>query len=202
MKNCLVSICVPTHNMENGEYFLNRLKESLREQTYSNWELITTINPNTTMAYNTNNAINKASGEIIKILFMDDFFAHKNSLKTIVENYKGGWLVSGCTHTHGKDRFNEHLATWNENIHQVNTIGSPSVLTFENKNPLLFDEKMNWMLDADLYKRLYERYGLPTIIDDINIVIGIGSHQTTNILTQKEKQDEEEYTNKKHAKIT
>lgn len=151
------------------------------------------------MAYNTNSAIKRAQGDIVKVLFMDDFLAHEDTLKNIVDNWKGGWLVTGCTHTHGKDRFNEHLAVYNDNIHQVNTIGSPSVLAFENKDPLLFDETMNWMLDADLYKRLHAKYGLPTILDSIDIVIGIGKHQTTNLLTEDEKIQEVNYTNQKHA---
>jgi len=197
MKNPLVSICVPIHNMKDKDYFLKRLIQSVREQTYQNWELV--ITEEGKMAENTNAAIKKAQGEIIKILYLDDFFAHKDALKNIVEAWKGGWLVTGCTHTHGKDRFNDHLAEWNDNIHQVNTIGSPSVLAFENKNPLLFDEKLSWMLDADLYKRMYKRYGLPTILNDINIVIGIGDHQTTHILTDEEKAKEVAYTNKKHA---
>lgn len=199
MKNPFVSVCVPVHEMKDKDFFLKRLITSLREQSYTNWELVISKNPGTTMAFNTNDAIKKANGDIVKILFLDDFFAHKDSLKNIVESFDGGWLVTGCTHTHGKDRFNEHLASWNDNIHQINTIGSPSVMAFENKNPTLFDEKLNWALDMDLYKRLYKRYGMPTIINDINVVIGIGDHQTTNILTDEEKAKEVAYTNKKHA---
>lgn len=196
MKNPLVSICVPIHNMKDKDFFLDRCLSSIREQSYKNWELV--ITEDGLMAKNTNSAIKQSYGDIIKILYMDDFFAHKDALKRIVECFTGGWLVTGCTHTHGKDRFNEHKAEWNENIHTINTIGSPSVLAFENKDPLLFDEKLSWMLDADLYKRLYARYGLPTILDDINVVIGVGDHQTTHLLSDDIKEEELAYTKKKY----
>lgn len=198
-KNIKISICIPTNDMDDKSYFLGRCLQSIAEQTYQNFEIILSKNPGTTMAYNTNSAIKRAQGDIVKILFMDDFLAHPDALKNIVDNWKGGWLVTGCTHSHGKDRFNDHLAVYNDNIHQVNTIGSPSVLAFANDEPLLFDERMNWMLDADLYKRLHARYGEPTILNSLDVVIGIGKHQTTNLLTDEEKNKEVELTNKKHA---
>lgn len=197
MESNLVSIVIPVYDMPDKDYFLNRCIESIKEQTYTNYEVIIS-ETGKGMAGNTNEGIKQAKGDIIKILFMDDYFAHKDALKRIVEAFKGGWIATGCTHTHGQDRFNEHLARYNENILSENTIGSPSVIAFENKDPLLFDENMTWVLDCDLYKRLYDRYGEPTILDDINVVIGVGDHQTTSKLSIEEKLDEQNYLIKKY----
>lgn len=191
-----LSICIPIHEMENKKFFLDRALRSIDEQTFKDYEII--ITEEGKMAENTNAAIKKATGEIIKILYMDDYLMNKHSLQRIVDEFKGGWLVTGCMHDDGEMIGNYHKPAWNDNIHLVNTIGSPSVLAFENKDPLLFDETLSWMLDADLYRRLYERYGLPTILDEDNVCIGIGSHQMTYKLTDEEKLKEVDYVTQKY----
>lgn len=190
-----LSICVPVHNMQNGGAFLKRLTNSLAKQTFQDFELVVTEQGR--MAENTNAAIKRAKGEIIKLLYMDDFLYSEDALKHVVENFKGGWMASGCVHTtDGNSFFNPHYPAWNHDITQgVNTIGSPSVVAFENDNPLLFDENLSWLLDCELYGRLYERYGEPTIIPYLDIGLGIGDHQMTRILTDEEKQKEHDYVN-------
>lgn len=182
--------------MLDGDKFLWRNINSVMEQTYTDYEII--ITKAGKMAENTNAGIKKAKGDIIKILFMDDYFAHPNALQEIADNFTGGWLATGCNHDDGYNLFNPHMARWNDNIHAHNTIGSPSVTAFENDDPILFDETYSWVLDCDLYHRLYERYGEPTIIDDINVTIGIGRHQATQILTDEEKFAEEDRLRNKH----
>lgn len=217
----MISIIIPTHNMANAKFFLKRSLDALAEQTYQDFEIIIPdnshhftrteidemlkgyhfnvnrfINENIGMAQNTNAGIVAAKGELIKILYMDDYLAHKDSLKNIVDGFTGNWLVTGCDNDKGTGL---HYPTYNDQIYTGNnTIGSPSVLTIKNDNPLLFDEEMTWLLDCDYYKRLYEKYGEPTILNDINVIIGIGEHQITNKLSQKQKDDEGEYIKKKY----
>ena len=71
-----------------------------------------------------------------------------------------------------------------------NTIGGLSVLSFENKDPLLFTEGLDWMVDVDFYKRAFLRYGLPRFLVTENVVIGYGSHQTSFKLTQEQRTNE------------
>lgn len=194
-----LSVVIPIHEMENAEFFLQRLQNSLEDQSFDDFEVIVSKSGGG-MAHNTNRGIEMAEGEIIKIIFMDDYLAHKNSLKDIVDNFKGGWLVTGCSHDNGDGKiFNHHEPSWNDEILLgKNTIGSPSVMAFENESPLLFDEEMTWLLDCDLYKRLYVRYGEPTILKDTNVIIGIGKHQTTNLLSDELKLKEHDYLIKKY----
>lgn len=196
--NPLISVCVPTHNMENGNYFFARLKASLEKQTYTNWELVVTSKGR--MAENTNSAIVKATGDIIKILYMDDYFASPDALQHVADSVGNTWAVSGCLHTRdGREMINPHYPTYNDLIYTgYNTIGSPSVLAFKNDDPILFDERLSWLLDCDLYKRLYERYGEPKIINELDIAIGLGPHQTSNLMTDFEKKQEEDYVKDKH----
>lgn len=199
-----LSIVVPIHQMENGAFFLWRLVQSLMSQTFRDFELV--ITQKGLMAENTNAGIKRARGELIKILYLDDYLSHPKALQTIVDNFGDNdqWLVTGCVHqsTDGdlyEDPHSPHYPEYTNDIHTGNNrIGSPSILTIRNEGHLLFDEKMSWLLDADLYKRYYEKYGPPKIIRDLGVVIGVGAHQTTHILTNKEKSSEHEYLNKKY----
>ena len=189
-----VSVVVPIHDMAGGDKFLWRLVNSLTAQTFKDWELI--ITKEGKMAENTNAGIRRASGEIIKILYLDDYFAHEKALENIVGNFKCGWLATGCVHDWGDGKLKDpHLPKIEGLIGDTtsNTIGSPSVVAFENKDPLLFDENMTWVLDMDYYKRLYDRYGPPTILDSYDVVMGCGGHQVTNTLTTEDKRSEEQY---------
>lgn len=192
-----ISICIPFHFMDNWQFFLTRCLESIAKQSFTDYEIV--LIKHSTMAQTSNRIIESAKGEIIKVLYVDDYLAHADSLKDIVDNFKGGWLVTGCMHDDGTGPKNYHKPTFTGIPAGENSIGSPSVLAFENTDPLLFDTQMTWLLDVDLYKRLYSRYGEPTILDTPNVVIGIGPHQTTHILPDEVKLAEQEYLYKKHG---
>jgi glycosyltransferase involved in cell wall biosynthesis len=159
-----------------GSGLLKRSLDSLVNQTYKDFEVVISDNsendsieqmcgdpiysslrinyfknPRKGMAQNTNEAIKQAKGEIIKILYQDDFLAHENSLKEIVDNFTGHWLVTGCEHENENgERYNPHLPTYSNKIKSgENSIGSPSVLSIKNGVAILFDENMTWMLDCD-----------------------------------------------------
>ncbi len=191
-----LSIAVPYHDTPYTDIFLARLLHSLAKQTFRDFELVFSHNGKG-MAANTNNAIKQAKGEIIKIMYMDDFFNLPSALEIIVEQFnnpKTYWCMAGAT--------NNELPKWTDDLEKGNNkLGSPSALAFRNKSPLLFDETMTWLLDCDLYKRIEKKHGLPVIIGGPHIGIGIHPGQMTNILTDEEKLKEHEYLIKKYAKI-
>ncbi len=189
----MISIAIPTHNMKNKDFFLKRLLDSVREQTYQDYEIV--ITEDGKMAENTNSAIKKSRGDLIKVMYMDDYFAHKNALKNIVDNFgeKDMWMITGCD-TNPHPYWTDDIETGN------NKLGSPSCLTLRNFFPLLFDEKLSWLLDCDLYKRLYDKRGKPKILDEVNVIMGVGDHQMTQILTNEEKLSEFNYMKNKYEK--
>lgn len=195
MKTKLISIAIPYYpKMKNAKYYIDRCLASIREQSYQNYEIV--ITNKGSMPENTNAAIRQSKGELIKILYMDDFFAHKDALKNIVENFKGEWLVTGCKNDKDLGR---HYPTYSDDIERGNnTIGSPSVLTIKNGLNIYFDEELSWLLDCDFYKRLYEKHGEPVILNDINVVIGIHDGQATNTLGNERKLKEHKYMQKKY----
>lgn len=184
--------------MENGEFFLKRALASIAHQTFQDYEIV--ITKEGKMAENTNAAIKKARGEIIKVLYTDDYFATPTSLEEMVAEFQGGWLVTGCKHDDGTTIDRPHIPHFTFDVAKgVNTVGSPSVLMMSNNDPLLFDENLTWVLDCDLYARLYERYGWPTVVPKFLINIGVGPHQTTNLLSDKLKSEEDAYIKQKHG---
>lgn len=185
-----LSIVIPIHDMANGAFFLWRAINSLMIQSFQDFEIV--ITKQGKMAENTNAGIKRARGELIKILYLDDYLSHENALKDIVEAFKGHWLITGSD-------TNPH-PFWTDDIEKGNNkLGSPSALTILNDKPLLFDEKMSWLLDCDYYKQMYDLYGPPVILDQVGVNIGVGNHQMTHILTDEEKLAEHNYMNKKYV---
>ena len=156
------------------------------------------------IAANLNNCLKYSNGRYIKILFQDDFLYTKHSLGYLVSgfNSKTHWLVNACEHSHdGKTYFRPFQPHYNHNIHQgENTLSCPSSLTIKNtEDNLLFDENLNWLMDCDYYKRLYNRYGLPDIVTDIVTVNRIHFNQLSETMTLDEKNAEYSIIRKKFA---
>lgn len=152
---------------------------------------------------NINNAISHSSGGYIKVLFQDDFLYHEDSLSHIIsafeKNLDQKWLVTACEHTSDGHTFNRpYFPSYNHNIHlNMNTISSPSVLSFRKENTLEFDENLKWLMDVDLYKRLHDNFGDPIIINEINVVNRIWSNQFNNTIPEEIKNFELEYVKSK-----
>jgi glycosyltransferase involved in cell wall biosynthesis len=157
------------------------------------------------MAANTNNAMRHAKGKIIKILFQDDFLYNEKALQTTVKKFKISrdyWLVTGCEHTQDGIHFlRPHYPKYNNQIYiGNNTIGSPTVLTIKNEQPLLFDPKLKWLVDCDYYQRCYNKFGKPKTTRAITVVIRQGKHQITNTeATEALRKSEYNYIVKKYS---
>jgi len=228
----LLSICIPTYEMRGlGTEFLKNSFDILFKQTFKDFEIIISDHSKNNsienlcneyknkldikyfrntekfgnLSFNINNAIKKAEGKLIKILFQDDFLYHEKSLEEIVNNFdleKDNWLITSCIHSiDGQNFFKPFYPKYNKLIFLgKNTISSPSVLTIKNKRPLFFDENIIWLMDCDYYKRCYNEFGNPKILNKINVVNRIGKHQTTNyIVNKKIKLKELFYIIKKYA---
>lgn len=174
-------------------------------QSFTDYEIV--ITQEGTMPINTNAGIKKARGELIKIMYLDDYFAHPHALRNIVDNFgtEDKWLVTGCIHQRTSDRdfyedpHSPHYPVYTQDIHRGNNrIGSPSVLTIRNEGHLLFDERLSWLLDCDLYKRYFDTYGPPNVLNDLNVVIGIHEGQTSVTMAKEEKLQEHHYLDKKY----
>lgn len=206
------SIVIPTWEQHGyGTVFFKQLLTSINSQSYKDFEVVVTDQSenddikkvcsdfkNLNIVYlknnekrgnspaNLNNGLKNAKGEIIKIMFQDDFFIDSESLKIIDEKFKenlSGWLVNGCCHTHdGQNFFRYMKPSWNDKIIEGNnTISSPSVLSFLNQNINYFDENLTMMMDCDYYYTLYKRYGLPCFLENYLIANRIHNFQISRM---------------------
>ena len=196
-----------------GRQYLNELLKSIEKQTYTNYNVIvsdhslddsikslldtykdldiTYIKNNNDLGNgpaNTNNAIKHSDGDIIKVMFQDDLLFNDKTLEIINNvflNLDVNWVVNGCNHTtNGVDFVRPMVPSWNNNIlYGKNTISSPSVLSFRNKNVEFFDEKLVMLMDCEFYYRLFTKYGHPHIIKDILITNRIHEHQISSMYT-------------------
>ena len=194
--NSKISIVVPFHWMTNWQFFLTRCLESIEKQTFKDYEVILTKAGS--MPVNTNRAIQCAKGELVKVLYMDDWLDTPYYLAEIYQaflNPEIDWLITAAV--------NNRHPVWTDDIETGNNkLGSPSALAFRNnfENNLLFDEDLSWLLDCDLYKRMEKRFGKPAILTGVDIGIGIHDGQMTHILTDEQKLKEHNYLNNKYGK--
>jgi glycosyltransferase involved in cell wall biosynthesis len=198
----LISICIPVYEMRGkGVEYLTHSLNILHSQTYKNFEVVVSdnsvdgtlralcesysgklniyhyYNPSElkTMGSNINNAISNARGDVIKILFQDDFLVDSSSLECQLVHFLGNanhWMVTACCHS--KDDmvfYNPFYPKYHENIqYGENTISSPSVVMFRNENVIPFDDNLFWLIDVDFYHQMYSRFGLPSICNYITVV--------------------------------
>lgn len=224
------SICIPTYEMGGyGFEFLDQLLTELKQQTFQDFDVVisdqssdekilnvcskhtndipihyTSYQENKgKAACNINNAMKNASGEIIKILYQDDFFVSKDALSKINEQFNLGskWVVNGFTHSNDKiNFFNTRIPFYGDHVLiGENTIGNPSNISVINKDLIFMDESILYVVDCEYYFRLNQQYGPPTVIDDILVC---ARHHPVSAVDRPEfynlKGPEVEYCLKKH----
>lgn len=200
----MISLAIPYHNTENTAFYISRLLKSINEQSYKDVEVILTNEG--PFARNHNAAIQKAKGDYVQMLQMDDYFAHHKALEKIVqtlEKSETGWMITACRHDTGGTLHSPHIPQWTDDIYTGNNrLGSVSTLSFRRDHTLLFEEPLTWVVDCDLYYRLFIKYGLPTINPDYGLVITERPDRLSNTISSLDKQKEVEYLISKyhHAK--
>ena len=196
----MISLAIPYHDTENSALYLSRLLLSIGEQTYKDYEIVLTKEG--PFAKNHNAAIQKSNGEYVQMLQMDDYLAHPDALQNIVDGFKGGkeWQITACIHNINGALGYPHLPEWTDDIYTGNNrLGSVSTLSFKREKALLFEEPLTWVVDCDLYYRLYKEYGLPNILESQNVVITERPDRLSNTLSKELKADEVKYLIKKHG---
>ena len=228
----MISLAMPTYeSFGRGVEFLEFQFQRFIEQTYKDFEVVISdhskddnienlckrydnlININYlrnelhrgNFTYNTNEAMKRCKGDIIKILYQDDFLWDKHSLQKIHDAFgeETKWLVTSCEHTNDGTIFNRHhQPAYNDEIYTgKNTIGNPSVLSIKRcEDMLYFDERMIWTVDVDYYKRLHDKFGPPAILNDITVVIRLWDKQMTHLIPSEIKRREVILSTEKHGK--
>src|ERR1700741_3671418 len=117
MSNLKVSIAIPFHQSPNTAFYLSRLLNSIHEQTYKNVEIVLTAEGK--FAENHKAALKKSTGDIVKLMQMDDYFYHENAIQKVVDAFtpEVRWMSVGCLHNDGTQTFYPHYPTWSDDIY-------------------------------------------------------------------------------------
>ena len=123
---------------------------------------------------NTNCALRHADGEILKVMFQDDFILTKNLVEELDKAFvdEVNWAVTGFAHTldEGHTHYNPKIPEYNDRLLEgVNTLSSPSILAMRNGIDEYFDEELTMLMDCDMYYRLYKYHGDPAVLTDYHI---------------------------------
>lgn len=141
---------------------------------------------------NLNNAINHCSGEIIKIIFQDDFFYDDEAFEKIYYTLQDSdkvWLLNGTNHTNndGNSFYWDFYPKFNDDILKgVNTISSPSVVAFKREVVVRFDESLVNLMDLDFYYGMRQMYGDPIFYNDILVSNRIHQQSISNNIKNKD----------------
>jgi len=231
-----ISIAIPTWGCHGrGSEFINDLLRTIEIQTFKDFEvcisdhclddgilnetkkfqdkfkIVYQLNPNDrgNGPANTNEAIKLCSGDIIKVMFQDDFFYDDESLQKIHDQFESEdnkWLVNGCNHTQddGHSFFWEMFPRWNDKILEgKNTISSPSVLSMKREcfDKVKFDKNLIMMMDCDYYYNLRENFGDPIFLDDVLITNRIHQNQISSRYDNNNLELECDYCIAKHTNV-
>lgn len=207
----LISICIPAYK---NIHFLRRLLNSIVIQTFKDFEviitddspdesiklLITEYEPYLKIIYyknptplgtpaNWNFAISNASGEWIKLMHDDDWFANENSLKIFKERaVENTLIVSAYTNVYenGHEQTMHFSKFWFRQVIKQpmclmanNIIGPPSVTLIHKKINEKYDERLKWRVDQEYYVRLLKSVKKFAYIEESLINVGISLSQVT-----------------------
>lgn len=213
-----ISICIPVYKMKNNlcERFLVENLSHLMYQTFTDFEVIVSDQSNDdslkkicdtfshvlevkhvkntsdvkNAANNVNCAIRHASGEIVKLLFVDDFFVDLNALQKIKNAFDANpdkkWLIAGFTHCdENKTSYNNYRYPRYDQHHVLgdNSTGNPSNYSVRRNCALEMDENLYWIVDGEYFYRSFYHYGHPIMINDI--LISMRTHQDSKFLDPK-----------------
>lgn len=197
-----ISICIPVYTMNNnkGEKFLIQCLSNLVEQSYTNFEVVISdqsiddkqknicdnfsyalnikhVRNNSNVknaANNVNNAIRHATGKIIKLLYVDDFFVDKHALLKIKKAFDeypyGKWLIAGfcCSNEERTEMYNFREPWYgNKHVNGDNVTGNPSNYSVRREHALEMDENLKWIVDGEYFWRSCFHYGDPILLKDV-----------------------------------
>lgn len=233
-----ISIAIPTYNANGaGALMLEESFTKIKEQSFKDFNVI--VSDNSESSYsdirlvcnkwnyklpiryynhmgrkdspseNTNNAIRKCDGELIKILCGDDLLYDNNSLQIISDSFDDdiNWLFTSYVHSKNKIEYYRYYTPYmNDDIFIVNTLGTPSALTIRNRNDIidiknLFDRNLNYCYDCDGYWRLYKAYGSPKVLNSVGMINYVHENSVTSHTTEEMIKKEEDYILKKYGFI-
>ena len=215
-EQCFISICIPAYKRIVD---LEKLLNSIGKQTFKNFEvIITDDSPDNTVEdfcsnyphqfkliyyrnntplgtpENWNEGIRRATGEWVKLMHDDDYFASDNSLAIYVEHIKGNSVAqvfySAFIFEDVKNKTKRTIScNWYDRLflklspyHMLrrNYFGNPSCIIIKKNVPYLYDNRFKYIVDFAYYIELLKNKINYYYIPEVLIHVGINDEQVTN----------------------
>jgi glycosyltransferase involved in cell wall biosynthesis len=147
---------------------------------------------------NMNTGILHATGDVIKVMHMDDMFVSASAIGDIAtaleSNPKAKWGGMTFDHLYEENGVPEVRRVICPSMED--TMGCPSVSFFANENNF-FDEHLIVINDHDMHQRLFRKYGPPLVIDKLSVRIRMHPVSVSNTLAKDRVATEWQYFNAK-----
>jgi glycosyltransferase involved in cell wall biosynthesis len=234
MSSPKISVCIPAYEMNRlGAVYLDESFTALDQQDFSDFEVVVSDQSNDLAVHelckrwsgrlnikhvwnlegarrastNVNRALDEASGDILKVLFQDDYLCLPDALTRVYSSLSTSsspWLLSGSGVTHDGHTIERRMVpTLSDKLHfGKNTVSSPSVLAIRKECPERFDPNLVWLMDVEYYKRLWTAYGDPVILSDISVANRIHKGQVSAGIDRALQAKELDYIWRTHASTT
>ena len=214
MNSKFISICIPAYKRI---HYLKRLMSSIENQSYTNYEVIISDDSNDNSVEellkeykgklevkyfknekalgtpaNWNHAISKATGEWIKLMHDDDWFANEYSLEKFASATRNGYPFIFSAYSNKVElNNNTEMMFFNEDLKTSilknpllllakNIIGPPSVTLFRNSIKDKYDERLKWRVDIEYYISNISKGVDFSYINEPLINVGVSDSQVTN----------------------
>jgi glycosyltransferase involved in cell wall biosynthesis len=141
---------------------------------------------------NWNEGLRKAKADWIKIMHDDDWFTGPDSLGVFadaIQNRAARFYFSAYTNVYPggrtktiriKDADYVALNKMPEILIAANRIGPPSAVIFKKDHALVFDNRMQWLVDIDFYIRYLKNHPPAGYISNLLVQIGVSESQVTS----------------------
>lgn len=208
-----ISICIPAYK---NTLYLQRVLDSIKEQTFRDYEvIITDDSPDDSVALltekykqafplryfrnqpalgspaNWNAAMKLATGQWIKMMHDDDWFAAEDSLQhfaSAARQTNSEFIYSGYIKVDTEKKQQKTVLPAKRQIQPLrdnpeyiiaqNVIGHPSTTMVKNTGMFLYDEQLKWLVDVEYYYRLLSTHSFSPISLPL-VCIGINDEQIT-----------------------
>lgn len=237
MEEVKVSVIIPSYEYNGkGVYYLSHLFRTISQQTLREVEVVVpdhSLNSEIeefcmdnifdlkilykrnqkgrgNASINKNVGMDLATGKIVKMMYMDDFFVLPTSLERTYDalmNSDKMWLVCGTNHTrdNGKTFDTTIYPKWNNYMlhgRGNNTMSGVSVLSYKNDNMnVRWDPNTCMLMDIDFYYQLRNKYGDCLYLNEVHVSQRVNDDALSSTISDESIQKEFEYCREKFGVV-
>jgi glycosyltransferase involved in cell wall biosynthesis len=143
---------------------------------------------------NWNNALSKASGDILILLHHDDYFLHQKSLFRIVQEFNDPVVKMVWSNFENENGLYNHffsgkfcfylIQKFPETLFAINYLSTPSCMAFRSSVAARYNEELISFVDVEFYTRCMLSYSGVSYIHESLIGIGADHNRITSSMTE------------------